>query len=107
MKKFKFELKQAVVLSISGEAGKISARAEFSDSKNQYQVRYKAADGRAVDAWIYETELKADPAAKRDTGRKLLAVKKAIKKAPAKKRRVVKSSTHLDTKLGIKPAANK
>jgi hypothetical protein len=54
---FKFELKQRVVISASGEQGEVIARAEYSESTPAYLVRYKAADGRAVEAWWNESAL--------------------------------------------------
>ncbi|MGU0197942.1 hypothetical protein [Enterobacter roggenkampii] len=56
---FKYGLGQAVKVSISGEAGHVKARAEYTNCKNQYLVHYLAADGRAVDAWFDESELTA------------------------------------------------
>jgi hypothetical protein len=57
MKSFKFELGQRVVIAVSGEQGTIQGRAEYMGSENQYQVRYKAGDGRAVEAWWEESAL--------------------------------------------------
>lgn len=51
MPKFKFDLGQGVTIVVSGEEGEVIGRAEFSKSEDQYLVRYKAADGRAVESW--------------------------------------------------------
>lgn len=59
MKPFLFELKEQVTITCSGETGQVIARAEFIDSENQYQIRYKAADGRAVEAWWNELALQS------------------------------------------------
>ena len=56
---FKFELKQTVIIAASGEAGEVLARAEYSTSENSYYLRYKAADGRATEAWWSESALTA------------------------------------------------
>ena len=57
MKEFKYELDQEVVITASGEEGKIVGRAEFTYTENSYLVRYKAGDGRAVENWWTETAL--------------------------------------------------
>jgi hypothetical protein len=56
---FKFELKQAVTITASGEVGEVLARAEYATSENSYYLRYKAADGRATEAWWSESALAA------------------------------------------------
>lgn len=56
---FKFNLGQQVVIDESGESGVITARAEYQASQNSYFLRYKAADGRAVQAWWDEDALSA------------------------------------------------
>ncbi len=48
---FLFELGQAVAISISGEQGKVIARAEYLNSDAQYLVRYKTAMGAALESW--------------------------------------------------------
>ncbi len=55
--KFKFALAQQVVITVSGETGKVQGRAEYTNSENTYYVHYKSADGRAVTAWWPETDL--------------------------------------------------
>lgn len=54
---FKFELKQQVKITASDESGEVIARAEYSESSPAYLVRYKAADGRAVEQWWNESAL--------------------------------------------------
>lgn len=54
---FKFELKQNVVISASNETGEVLARAEYTTSESSYFIRYKAADGRAVENWWVESAL--------------------------------------------------
>lgn len=56
---FKFELKQAVTIAASGEAGEVIGRAEYTTSESSYLVRYQAADGRATEAWWQESALAA------------------------------------------------
>jgi len=56
---FKYELKQTVTIAASGEAGEVLARAEYATSENSYYLRYKAADGRATEAWWSESALTA------------------------------------------------
>ncbi|HBV8337116.1 TPA: hypothetical protein OL733_003933 [Citrobacter freundii] len=56
---FKHELGQVVEVSISGEEGHIKARAEYTNSCNQYLIHYQTADGRASDAWFEEGEIQA------------------------------------------------
>lgn len=56
---FKFDLKQFVEIRISGEMGHIKARAEYSVHGNSYLILYKAADGRAVEAWFDESDVAA------------------------------------------------
>lgn len=51
MNNFDFGLMQGVVIAISGECGQVVGRAEYPFSENQYLVRYKCADGRAVENW--------------------------------------------------------
>ena len=47
----RFELREKVAVIVSGEAGEVVGRAEYSTGEPQYYVRYKAADGRAVESW--------------------------------------------------------
>jgi len=58
-RQFKFQLDQRVTITASGETGDVLARAEYSKSENHYYIRYKAADGRAVEVWWGESSLHA------------------------------------------------
>jgi len=53
----KYELKQTVTIAASGETGEVIARAEYATSEPSYLLRYKCADGRAVEAWWAESAL--------------------------------------------------
>lgn len=46
-----FNLGDAVKILESGEQGRVVGRAEYEYAEPGYLVRYKAADGRAVEAW--------------------------------------------------------
>lgn len=48
---FKFNLGDEVTLQISGESGTVIGRAEYVNSTPSYYVRYRSADGRAIEAW--------------------------------------------------------
>lgn len=56
---FKFNLKQVVKITESDESGTVIGRAEYAESMQQYFVRYKSADGRAVEVWWTEAALAA------------------------------------------------
>jgi hypothetical protein len=57
--KFKFELNAQVSIGVSSEAGEVIARAEYATAENSYLVRYKSAQGVAVEAWWPESALQA------------------------------------------------
>ena len=57
MNQFKFALGQQVSIAASGESGDVIARAEYATSENSYLLRYRAGDGRAVEAWWSESAL--------------------------------------------------
>lgn len=57
MQQFLFSINQAVAIGASSESGHVIARAEYANNENQYLVRYKAGDGRAVEAWWGESAL--------------------------------------------------
>lgn len=59
MNKFAFEIGQTVKIANSDEVGKVTGRAEYQNSENSYYLLYKAADGRAVEAWWTESALVA------------------------------------------------
>lgn len=56
----KYALNQNVTIAASGEKGEVVGRAEYSNSEATYRVRYKAADGRAVESWWDESALAPD-----------------------------------------------
>lgn len=58
-----YELNETVVISVSGETGVVIGRAEWASSEPSYEVRYKSADGRAVEAWWVEAALEPASAA--------------------------------------------
>lgn len=57
MRDFKFDLGARVTIFISGEMGEIIGRSEFLNSIDQYLLRYKTADGRAIESWWAEDAL--------------------------------------------------
>jgi hypothetical protein len=52
---WKLELGALAIIKASEESGEVIGRAEYSNSEPSYYVRYKAADGRAVEAWWPES----------------------------------------------------
>jgi hypothetical protein len=56
-KPFLYELKAEVKMVESNEQGSVIGRAEYLDHVNGYQVRYRAGDGRQVEAWFDETAI--------------------------------------------------
>ena len=54
---FKFDLGQEVKIVESKEKGVVIARSDNIDTKNQYNIRYEAADGRLVENWWFESVL--------------------------------------------------
>lgn len=56
-KEFKFKLGDRVAIVESGESGEVIGRADYAHADNSYYLRYKAADGRAVENWWSETAL--------------------------------------------------
>lgn len=57
MGKFKFSLGEKVTITASGETGTVIGQAHYLESADCFFVRYKAADGRAVEAWWNEGAL--------------------------------------------------
>jgi hypothetical protein len=53
----KYGCATVVRLVLSNEAGVIIGRAEYLESEPSYYVRYKAADGRQVEAWWGESAI--------------------------------------------------
>ncbi len=56
---FKFNLGDRVAVEVSGETGEVLGRAEYTTAANNYFVRYKSTDGRAVETWWQEDALVA------------------------------------------------
>lgn len=56
---FKFNLGDAAKLSASGETGEVIGRAEYKSNESSYFLRYKSADGHAVESWWGESALEA------------------------------------------------
>lgn len=55
----KFDLNQTVTIAASGETGTVIGKAVYSHADPSYLIRYKAADGRAVECWWTEEALSA------------------------------------------------
>lgn len=56
---FAFEFGQVVKLVESGEMGTVIGRAQYCNSCDNYLIRYKAGDGRQVEAWWSEDAIEA------------------------------------------------
>lgn len=56
-KSFAFKLGAHVTITASGETGTVQGRAHYVDANPSYYVRYKSADGRAVETWWNESAL--------------------------------------------------
>lgn len=54
---FEFSLNQEVKIKCSGETGEVTQRLERENKSQAYYVRYRAADGRAVEEWWDSTAL--------------------------------------------------
>lgn len=52
---FKFALNQVVKMRETEEIGTVTGRAEYEHGENSYYIRYKAGDGRQVQAWWGES----------------------------------------------------
>jgi hypothetical protein len=57
--KFKFRLNQKIRISDSGETGTVIGRADFTDRKKEYEIRYKANNGCHTQRWMSEAALEA------------------------------------------------
>ncbi len=57
MNEFAFHLGQTVAIQASGEQGLVIARAEYTNCVNRYFIRYRNANGLAVEAWWDEDAL--------------------------------------------------
>lgn len=53
----KYQLKQIVKIAASGEEGEVIGRAEYAHCEPSYYIRYKRADGCAVEQWWSESAL--------------------------------------------------
>lgn len=53
----KYNLNQSVMIECSQETGEVIARAEYVNAEPSYLVRYKNAEGRAVESWWAESAL--------------------------------------------------
>lgn len=60
MNTFQFNLGGKVTIKTSGESGEIIGRADYKSHCNSYMLRYKAADGRAVEGWWEEDSLQIE-----------------------------------------------
>jgi len=56
---FKFQIGDTVVVEASGEAGKVIGQAHYELCEDSFYIRYKAAEGRAVERWWHESALAA------------------------------------------------
>lgn len=56
---FKLNMGDEATIAASGESGEVLARSEYVSSENAYLIRYKSADGRAVEAWWGESALES------------------------------------------------
>ena len=75
MSKFKFSLGQQACIKVSGETGEITGCAKYTNTENNYLLRYKCADGRATQAWWDESALAPHTPCREcgDTGRARIA----------------------------------
>ncbi len=51
MPEFLFPLGSKVTIRASGEAGEVIGRAQYTNAADNYLIRYRCADGRAVEQW--------------------------------------------------------
>lgn len=61
-----FKLNERVEIKESKETGLVIGRADYTYMERHYLVRYKAADGRAVEAWWGTSALKSADEAKQE-----------------------------------------
>lgn len=54
---FLYDLGEKLTIVCSGEEGVVVARSDSASHCDQYLLRYKAGDGRAVEAWWDEPAL--------------------------------------------------
>lgn len=55
----RYSLNEKVKITVSGEQGLVIGRAEYLHGETMYQVRYRCADGRAVEAWWAESAIES------------------------------------------------
>lgn len=63
MNNFAFQLSDAVIIKASGETAEIASRSESTFAEPQYLLRYRCADGRAVEQWWTQSALQPHQAA--------------------------------------------
>lgn len=68
---FAFALASTAIIQSSGERGQIVSRSESTFAEPQYLLRYKSADGRAVEQWWSQGALQAERA-EQDAGGQLV-----------------------------------
>lgn len=54
---WRFQLNDNLKIVESGESGICIGRAEYAHAERSYLLRYRAGDGRAVEAWWGESAL--------------------------------------------------
>lgn len=57
MHKFKFKVKQKVLIKSRGITGEICGTSEGNHAEDQYQVYYQKTDGSHTAAWFFESDL--------------------------------------------------
>jgi hypothetical protein len=57
MHTFTFSMGELLNIDTSVEFGHVVARAEYAHGEDMYLLRYRAADGRAVEQWWGESAL--------------------------------------------------
>ena len=56
---FKFKNGDVVKITVSGESGTVTGRADYLGEPHRYRVEYKAATGRASEEWWLGRQLEA------------------------------------------------
>ena len=59
-KGFKYELKEKVRTTISGEQGSVIGRSEHLNGENQYHVRLRTTQGNQQEQWFAESAIVED-----------------------------------------------
>ena len=60
MQKFAYELGEKVVIECSGESGEVIGQGRYKSGDDLFLIRYKSAEGRAVEEWWAENALKTE-----------------------------------------------